>query len=487
MFDLASVLSDVSNLNTSPADGMQLISLDLIDPDPNNFYSLDGIDELAGNIELVGLQQPLVVRPNGSRFTVISGHRRRAACLLIRDGGNRMFDKGVRCIVDYSTDSGAMAELKLIYANSATRVLSGADLQKQAARIEALLYQLKEEGVEFPGRMRDHVAEVCRISASKIARLNAIKKNLIPAMYEKYEAGEVNEAKAYTMSTMHPDVQKEVMVYVSRHCAWKIITESYVEKLAEMITAMKIKPCDKNPDELCSNAKGMIDACFGRGYQYCMHCADGKCCSSCSKLRACRHACEKCTPEASEAEKKRAAEREAETERINAAHEAATEYARKIYGHTADLIEAAGLEDDEYFECIIPHSYGPDSYLKSFRDCLEDPKKIGYSNGLPFGSYVSVNTVKTITNAADALGVSVDELLMHEPPQKNVFNLNTAPTWMTGEPPRDGRYWCRINIEGYRIEQKLEYHFCGWHMGTGHRLDEGAVVEAFYPLPEVSQ
>ena len=68
--------------NVSKLDTEQIVRIDLdrIDPDPANFYSLDGIDELAGNIELIGLQQPLRVRPEGDRFVVISGHRRRAAC-----------------------------------------------------------------------------------------------------------------------------------------------------------------------------------------------------------------------------------------------------------------------------------------------------------------------------------------------------------------------------------------------------------------------
>ena len=82
---------DVSEINT---ERIQYIDLDLIDPDPENFYLLTGVDDLAENISMVGLLDPLRVRPNGGRYTVESGHRRRAACLLLRDGGNHMFDKG---------------------------------------------------------------------------------------------------------------------------------------------------------------------------------------------------------------------------------------------------------------------------------------------------------------------------------------------------------------------------------------------------------
>ena len=142
------------------------IQLDQIDPDPNNFYSLEGLDDLAANIELIGLQQPLRVRPGSEpgRYTIVSGHRRRAAIMMIRDGGSGQFDGGVPCIVDRGEASKALQELRLIYANSATRVMSAAEISKQAERVTQLLYELKEQGVEFPGRMRDHVAEACQVS-----------------------------------------------------------------------------------------------------------------------------------------------------------------------------------------------------------------------------------------------------------------------------------------------------------------------------------
>lgn len=190
-------------------DQITYIDLDLLDPDERNFYSLDGLNELAGNIELLGLQQPLRVRPGeGGRYTIVSGHRRRAACMLIRGGGSDMFAGGVPCIVEYGEASEAMQELRLIYANAATRVMGPAEISRQAERVEALLYELKEkEGIEFPGRMRDHVAQACQVSKSKIARLHAIRNNLTPEMLEKFDAGDLNESVAYRISQEETDVQ----------------------------------------------------------------------------------------------------------------------------------------------------------------------------------------------------------------------------------------------------------------------------------------
>ena len=184
-FDITSVLKGVSGPDTD-RDQIEYIDLDLLDPDPNNFYLLDGLDELAGNIELIGLQQPLRVRPSDTRgrYVIVSGHRRKAACMMIRDGGSDMFDNGVPCIIDRGEESDALRELRLIYANSATRVMSSAEISKQAERVETLLYQLKEEGIDFPGRMRDHVAEACKVSKTKLARLHAIRNKLDPVSSE---------------------------------------------------------------------------------------------------------------------------------------------------------------------------------------------------------------------------------------------------------------------------------------------------------------
>src|SRR5438128_7245731 len=57
------------------------IALDVIDV-PENVRELDQqhVDALASSIALRGLIVPLVVRPDGERFTLVAGHHRYAAC-----------------------------------------------------------------------------------------------------------------------------------------------------------------------------------------------------------------------------------------------------------------------------------------------------------------------------------------------------------------------------------------------------------------------
>ena len=252
-FNLGDYLKDsaVSKPDTAP-EQIEYIPLDDIDPDPDNFYSLEGLDELAANIELVGLQQPLRVRPTpsvgsadssprggakGARFTVVSGHRRRVACLLIRDGGSEQFSRGVPCIVERGDASKEMQELRLIYANASTRVMSSAELSKQAERVEELLYKLKEQGVEFPGRMRDHVAAAVNASKTKLARLHAIRGNLVPPILEEFDAGRINEAVAYRISQENATVQKDLSEYPP--AALRGLTEKTVDGMIGAIKARR--------------------------------------------------------------------------------------------------------------------------------------------------------------------------------------------------------------------------------------------------------
>lgn len=209
MFDISSVVKGVS---TYGRDRIEYIALDLIDPDERNFYSLDGLEELASNIELLGLQQPIRVRPGeDGHYIVVSGHRRRAACMLIAEGGSEQFSAGVPCIVERGDVSAELQELRLIYANSSTRVLSSAEISRQAERVTDLLYKLKEQGYEFPGRMRDHVAEACNVSRSKLARLNAIRSNLAPELLALFDSGAMQEGNAYRLSQEPDDVQNRVL------------------------------------------------------------------------------------------------------------------------------------------------------------------------------------------------------------------------------------------------------------------------------------
>ena len=257
-FSLAEYVKDGMSKMDTGMEQITLLPLESLIQDERNFYSLDGIEELAANIETVGLLDPIRVRPQDGEYIIVSGHRRRAACMLIRDGGNPMFDRGVPCIIELGEASDAMRELRLIFANSATRQLTSAELSKQAERTNAVLLQLKKEGFEFKGKTRELVAEILHVSESKIARVSAIRKNLIPLFLEKYDSGLIGESVAYRLSQEPAELQREVWagVGISIHGC----TAESVDMIIDQVKKRREAPQDSRAVEGAGLSRDKFDA-----------------------------------------------------------------------------------------------------------------------------------------------------------------------------------------------------------------------------------
>ncbi len=215
---LAALLGQVSNLDTDAKNGVQSIPLAQIAENDRNFYDMSDLDGLVDAILLDGLQSPLVVQQRGvGDYVLISGHRRRAALEKIHAAGwaiapGKLFAAEIAaglapCLIN-AYSSQLQAELALIRANSETRVLSAAEVAQQAQRVEELLYQMKAEGFDFPGKMRDHVAAICRVSASKLARLKVIREKLAPPLLAQFEQGLLRESMAYALAKLPQDQQQ---------------------------------------------------------------------------------------------------------------------------------------------------------------------------------------------------------------------------------------------------------------------------------------
>ena len=186
--DHLAAVAPVSNSDTQPV--IKMLPVRKIFPNENNFYDTSNIDELVNSILMYGVLDPITVRPSGDGegYIIISGHRRHRAVTEILDAGlaeDATKYQEIPCIIREPKDE-LLEELMLIQANSATRVLTSAEISKQVERVERLLYELKEQGYEFPGRMRDNVAQACNVSASKIARLKVIRERLIPELEKRF-------------------------------------------------------------------------------------------------------------------------------------------------------------------------------------------------------------------------------------------------------------------------------------------------------------
>lgn len=407
MGEFAKVLAGVPNSDTNDREQIEYIDISLLDSDEKNFYTLSNLEGLASNISFAGLQQPIRVRPaEAGRYTIVSGHRRRAALQILVDEGAEKW-RQVPCIVERETGSDALRELRLIYANSDTRTMNSADIAKQAERVQELLYQLKEEGVEFPGRMRDHVAEACKVSKTKLANLKVIREKLGKEWRPAYEKGKLKESTALTLARMPSEHQSLIFAAVKeKKTKLEYFYESEAKRIGDkMATIDKIKcPWDKN--QPCSNAEAMKKKASTQD-SWSVSCKG--CCDNCVSLTSCKYACPMLA-------KKVRSLRDKEKEQIRRDKLAREEKDAPVIREIKDLWNRFGFArnaaDKTVKECYdaIGRWYSSSDEQKAVElECLE--AKFTVDTRLPYGYSCSLDDVKKWVRIGDLLGCSIDYLL----------------------------------------------------------------------------
>ena len=431
---------NVSKSDTS-RETIEYIGLNKLDADPGNFYSLAGLENLAANIELCGLQQPIRVRPTeDGRYVIISGHRRWSALKLLRStegSGDRW--ASIPCIVERDEVSPELRELRLIMGNRDTRKLSPAEVSKQAQRVELLLYQLKEQGYEFPGRMRDQVGAACQVSAPKLARLKVIREHLISAYLEQFDENNLPEQTAYALARMDTELQERMVAMMP-----VIPTGSRAEELLELSkSGTDWRPTFSCPDgRPCTRKDAFLRHDLDCGYGEL--CKGETCCLRCPKAKTAYYACERMCSKAKAARKMQRDEEDAIAAKREAENQAKIrENVQLRAKRLAVAADAAGLDDKS------------PTYISDYVGSMTAGKLREWAAGqftendrLHPGT-LSPQNFSDPARLAQDLGCSTD-YLFGVTDQLTPAALSTATDleadgpwhWWPEQPQKSGLYWC---------------------------------------------
>lgn len=378
--NLAEMISgEMSKLDTMR---VQELPLARIDTNPDNHYSLSDIDELAESIAVVGLQQPLVVQAAGDRYLLLAGHRRRAAL-------EKLGRTSAPCVVQPADMDPAIATLVLHWTNTMARggASYGIGAAGAARDIENALLDLKTRGmVELPGKLREHVAAVMHESESKLARIKAIDRNLIPAWKKKFKANKINESVAYELQQCDEETQNtlyKVLESTLLRIDAKVIKAGRKVSAYEWATLVCPYSCDQNySPEFCTGVDKRA-AAVKRG-----DCPG--CCKDCDKADGCSMVCgQRSTRDRKAAD---AAERQDAFEHARTAFFAS--HLGRALLHAQKVIADAGLTAEA--ADVASWNFNPIAQCESHYSA-------GYAAPKPL--------LSDIIKIADALGITVGALL----------------------------------------------------------------------------
>ncbi|WP_242392134.1 ParB/RepB/Spo0J family partition protein [Anaeromyxobacter oryzisoli] len=172
---------------------VQLVALDDIDPSPLNRDSRN-IDELVASVREHGVQQPIKLRPQGSRFEIVYGERRFRAA-------KKVGLKAIPATVEKLTDEEAH-ELRIV--ENACR--ENPHPMEEAEAYEDLLAMKGARGKPF--HTAESLAELVGRSAQYVyARLKLTA--LGPAMRKAFWGGELTTGAAFLVARAIPLVLQE--------------------------------------------------------------------------------------------------------------------------------------------------------------------------------------------------------------------------------------------------------------------------------------
>lgn len=182
-----------------------------------NFYSRQDIEELSNLILAVGLIENMAVTYDPcekGEYRIISGEMRWRALNLLLEKGYSEFEVATCQILTPAEEHEEMVQI--IIANS-YRTKNIKDQLEEAQKLKESLQYMKEHGLTLQGmkldgkKIRDVVANIMKLSGTKVAQIDGINSNLLPEFVEQLKEGKLTFSAAYELSGMPKEDQEEML------------------------------------------------------------------------------------------------------------------------------------------------------------------------------------------------------------------------------------------------------------------------------------
>ena len=209
------------------------IPRDEIYKNPKNEYSISDIENLADLIYVMGLREPLGIKPEGSGYKLIEGERRLTAIdKLITDG---KWEGDIPCIIrekELKVNVDVLSDeekeiLEIAGTNAGQRKYSEADYLFEVEKLEPIYKKLKASGIgEFTyesdtgekitqsltgKKSRELLAERLNVSPAQVGKISKVANNGPEELKEAVKEGTANIAVAAEIASMEKEDQKRLI------------------------------------------------------------------------------------------------------------------------------------------------------------------------------------------------------------------------------------------------------------------------------------
>lgn len=209
------------------------IPRDEIYKNSKNEYSISDIENLADLIYVMGLREPLGVKPEGSGYKLIEGERRLTAIdKLIADG---KWEGDIPCIIrekELKVNLDILSDeekeiLEIAGTNAGQRKYSEADYLFEVEKLEPIYKKLKASGIgEFTyesdtgekitqsltgKKSRELLAERLNVSPAQVGKISKVANSGTEELKEAVKDGTANIAVAAEIAAMEKEDQKRLI------------------------------------------------------------------------------------------------------------------------------------------------------------------------------------------------------------------------------------------------------------------------------------
>lgn len=227
------------------------IPRDEIYKNPKNEYSISDIENLADLIYVMGLREPLGIKPEGSGYKLIEGERRLTAIdKLITDG---KWEGDIPCIIrekELKVNVDVLSDeekeiLEIAGTNAGQRRYSEADYLFEVEKLEPIYKKLKASGIgEFTyesdtgekitqsltgKKSRELLAERLNVSPAQVGKISKVANNGTEELKEAVKEGTANIAVAAEIASMEKEDQKRLIEQHQKENGKGIINKKDVE------------------------------------------------------------------------------------------------------------------------------------------------------------------------------------------------------------------------------------------------------------------